>query len=174
MFDEVYKEVKARYDDKEQRVTPYVMRQLERGVFLMVIDNLWKDHLYEMDHLKGGVQYRAYGQKNPLYEYQSEALKAFQELRDTISRDVASLIFRVEAVEQQEDSMGLQRSTTVHGEFDLFSGVGQPQPQAAPPGPPQRMIDNRTQPGGGPPVPGARRAPNRQKRSLLVRKREKI
>ena len=120
LFDDVWKEVKKRYEEKEARVGEGIMRQLERGVFLMVIDNLWKDHLYEMDHLKGGVQYRAYGQKNPLYEYQREALKAFEELRETISREVTSLIFRVEAV-QEEDRMGLEQSKTMHGEFDIFS-----------------------------------------------------
>ena len=66
----------------------------------MVIDNLWKDHLYEMDHLKGGVQYRAFGQKNPLYEYQREGLKMFEELRGTISREVSSYIFRLERVQR--------------------------------------------------------------------------
>ena len=153
LFDDVYKEVKARYDDKEQRVSVQVMRQLERGVFLMVIDNLWKDHLYEMDHLKEGVQYRAYGQKNPLYEYQNEALKAFDELRDTIAREVTSLIFRVEAV-QQEDRMGLERSTTMHGEFDIFSsGGGGEQPRQVQPHP-QPVVANRPQAAGaGKPMP---------------------
>ncbi|HEX7511555.1 MAG TPA: preprotein translocase subunit SecA [Chitinivibrionales bacterium] len=153
LFDAVFKEVKAHYDEKEQRVTPFVMRQLERGVFLMVIDNLWKDHLYEMDHLKSGVQYRAYGQKNPLYEYQTEALKAFQELRDTIASEVTSLIFRVEAV-AEEDRMGLQRSTTTHGDFDVFSS-GQQTPQAAQqttraPGAP---VSRGQAPGGSKPMP---------------------
>jgi preprotein translocase subunit SecA len=140
LFDETYKEVKTRYDQKEQRVSSYVMRQLERGVFLMVIDNLWKDHLYEMDHLKGGVQYRAYGQKNPLYEYQREALKAFGELRDNIAREVTSFIFRMEAV-QEEDRMGLERSKTMHGEFDIFTS-GEEAPQPAPQQQ-QQLITNR-------------------------------
>jgi preprotein translocase subunit SecA len=126
LFDEIFAEVKKHYEEKENRVGLNVMRHLERGVFLMVIDNLWKDHLYEMDHLKSDVQYRAYGQKNPLYEYQSEALKAFEELRDSIAKEVTSLIFRVEAV-TSEDRMGLQKSTTVHGEFDIFSSGGRQQ-----------------------------------------------
>jgi len=67
----------------------------------MVIDNLWKDHLYEMDHLKGGVQYRAFGQKNPLYEYQKEGLKMFEELRAAIAREVSSYIFRLERVQRE-------------------------------------------------------------------------
>ncbi len=148
LFDEIYKESKARYDEKEQRVSSHVMRQLERGVFLMVIDNLWKDHLYEMDHLKGGVQYRAYGQKNPLYEYQREALKAFGELRDNISREVTSFIYRMEAV-QEEDRMGLERAKTMHGEFDIFSS-GEQAPQQAPQ---QPLVTNRAPSSGARPMP---------------------
>ena len=116
------------------------MRQFERGVFLMVIDNLWKDHLYEMDHLKGGVQYRAFGQKNPLYEYQREGVKMFEELRDGIARDVTSMIFRLEAVTEEEDRMGLQRSQTVHGAFDIFSSSAEAQPAQAPQ---QQLVTNR-------------------------------
>jgi preprotein translocase subunit SecA len=104
-----------------------------------------------MDHLKSDVQYRAFGQKNPLYEYQSEALKAFEELRDAIAREVSSLIFRVEAV-QEEDRMGLDRSRTVHGEFDIFSSGPPPEAQPAPR--PQEVAARRAQaPGNARPMP---------------------
>jgi preprotein translocase subunit SecA len=148
LFDEIWKLVKARYDEKEQRLSSQVMRQFERGVFLMVIDNLWKDHLYEMDHLKGGVQYRAFGQKNPLYEYQREGVKMFEELRDGIARDVTSMIFRLEAVTEEEDRMGLQRSQTIHGAFDIFSSAGEAQP--APQPQQQQLVTNRGGGGEGP------------------------
>ena len=59
----------------------------------------------------------------------SEALKAFEELRDTIAREVSSLNFRLEAV-KEEDRMGLDRSRTLHGEFDIFSSA--PSPAQAP------------------------------------------
>jgi|WetSurMetagenome_2_1015567.scaffolds.fasta_scaffold02431_3 preprotein translocase subunit SecA len=143
LFDEMWKLVKARYEEKEARLTPEIMRQFERGVFLMVIDNLWKDHLYEMDHLKGGVQYRAYGQKNPLYEYQREGMKMFEELRSNIARDVTSFLFRLEAVTAEEDRMGLNRSQTMHGAFDIFSS-----PQEA-----QAEVEPQPQQGGRPAAP---------------------
>jgi len=101
LFDEIWTLVKEKYQEKERRFGEEMMRQFERGVFLMVIDNLWKDHLYEMDHLKGGVQYRAFGQKNPLYEYQKEGLKMFEELRAAIAREVSSYIFRLERVQRE-------------------------------------------------------------------------
>jgi preprotein translocase subunit SecA len=131
LFDDIWKMVKIRYEEKETRFGTEPMRQFERGVFLMVVDNLWKDHLYEMDHLKGGVQYRAFGQKNPLWEYQREGLKLFEQLRSEIAKEVTGLIFRLEAVERRERP-GMDRSRTIHSNFDVFtSGESQPR-QAAP------------------------------------------
>ncbi len=150
LFDQLWKDVKDRYGEKETRFGGPVMRKFERGVFLMVIDNLWKDHLYDMDHLKEGVQYRAFGQKNPLYEYQREGLKAFEEFRSRIARELSAYIFRLEGAVESEDRMGLDRSRTVHASFDVFSGDGGggadggPQPQAATARPQQsQLITNR-------------------------------
>lgn len=130
LFDEIWKLVKEKYQEKENRFGEGMMRQFERGVFLMVIDNLWKDHLYEMDHLKGGVQYRAFGQKNPLYEYQKEGLKMFEELRGAIAREVSSYIFRLERVQREPAA---QNPRTVHYGPEIGNEPqqqkNQPQPQ---------------------------------------------
>jgi len=137
LFDDLWKLVKAKYYEKEQRFSAPLMRQFERGVFLMVIDNLWKDHLYEMDHLKGGVQYRAYGQKNPLYEYQREGLKMFEQLRNDISRDVTSYLFRLERAEQRvAPPVNRAPAQTLHGNFSVFSN--DQQQAGAPAGVPQQ------------------------------------
>lgn len=131
LFDEIWAQLKQRYSEKSERFGEQLMGHFERSVFLMVIDNLWKEHLYEMDHLKGGVQFSAFGQKNPLYEYQREGRKLFEQLESAIAREVLSFIFRLERVEQQ-DRMGLSsaRTRTEHQGFDSFSAVA---PQVAPP-----------------------------------------
>ncbi len=136
LYEEIWNKVRSRYQEKETRFGAAAMRQFERGVFLMVIDNLWKDHLYEMDHLKAGVQYRAFGQKNPLYEYQREALKMFDELRLSISKEVTNYIFRLERVEHT--SRSVDTSQTLHGEFDIFASSEEAlkKPKAASPLPP--------------------------------------
>jgi preprotein translocase subunit SecA len=125
LFDALWKKIEARYEERERHFGEELMRQVERSVFLMVIDNLWKDHLYEMDHLKEGVQYRAFGQKNPLYEYQREALQIFEQLRKNISKQTTSSIFRVEASLQEEDVMGLENARTTHAEFDVYTSGDQ-------------------------------------------------
>ena len=100
-----------------------------------------------MDHLKGGVQYSAYGQKNPLYEYQREGLQLFEQLRSTIAREVTSFIFRLEGVERR-DRMGVDRSKTIHSEFDVFSNADAPRVQ-----PTKQLVTNRATGAGGKPAP---------------------
>jgi preprotein translocase subunit SecA len=121
IFDELWVLVKARYEEKEARYGAEGMRKFERAIFLMVIDNLWKDHLFEMDHLKGGVQFRAFGQKNPLYEYQREGLKMFKELRDAIAKEITSYLFRLEKVDRQP--VAFTGTKTIHDSAGTF-GAG--------------------------------------------------
>ena len=84
------------YEEKEERLSPELLRQLERIIMLQTIDVLWKDHLLNMDHLKEGIGLRGYGQKNPLHEYQREGYELFQEMSDRIQEDVVGKLFTVE------------------------------------------------------------------------------
>jgi preprotein translocase subunit SecA len=63
-------------------------------VVLSVIDDKWKDHLYDLDHLRDSIRYRAYGQRDPLVEYKKEAYEMFVDLMDDLRRSVANLLFR--------------------------------------------------------------------------------
>jgi preprotein translocase subunit SecA len=60
------------------------MAQVERFAMLSVIDEKWKEHLREMDDLKEGINFRAYGQKDPLVEYKTDGFKIFAEMMDSI------------------------------------------------------------------------------------------
>ena len=74
------------------------MREVERHVFLFTIDEQWRDHLYELDHLKGGIGLRAYGQKDPLLEYKKEAFTLFERAGRARSREESvQRLFRVAA-----------------------------------------------------------------------------
>src|SRR5262249_22582787 len=68
------------YRAREQEFTAPLMRDLERHLYLYTIDEHWRDHLYELDHLKGGIGLRAYGQRDPLIEYKKEAYELFETL----------------------------------------------------------------------------------------------
>jgi preprotein translocase subunit SecA len=94
-----------------------ILRDLERMVLLSIIDNMWREHLYEMDYLQEGIGLRAYGQRDPLVEYQREAFDMFQEMKDAIQSEFVRYIFRVELVRQDEPSRPRpQRVTASHGD----------------------------------------------------------
>ena len=119
---EIIQRAKDYYERKEQYLGAEQLRYLEKFVMLRTMDEKWRDHLYSMDQLKEGINWRAYGQKDPLLEYKGEAYKAFVEIIDEINKESLRMCFRAQfggpPVEQQlrrpqrfqmqhEDSTGL-------------------------------------------------------------------
>ncbi len=100
----------ARYEEKEQVVTPEMMRELERVVLLNIIDTKWREHLYEMDYLQEGIHLRALAQQDPITAYRREAYDMFQALTDSIRSDLVRYIYRVEFVRQEEEQPRQQSS----------------------------------------------------------------
>jgi len=84
------------YQAKEQAVGSDLMRQLERSVLLAVMDAKWKDHLYMMDALREGIGLRAYGQRDPLVEYQHEAYAMFRAMVSSTKADSLAMLLRVQ------------------------------------------------------------------------------
>jgi preprotein translocase subunit SecA len=82
------------YKRKEEMLGSELMARLERYAVLSVLDHKWKEHLREMDDLKEGIGLRAYGQKDPLVEYKTEAFKIFVELLDQIKYESVSFAFK--------------------------------------------------------------------------------
>jgi len=105
------------YKLKEDRIGPEKMRFFERFLILRVIDDEWKDHLYEMDMLKEGIHLRAYGQKNPLIEYKREAYMMFESLIDSINEKTLNILWKFQVSEEPENRRRRpvpQRMSTVH------------------------------------------------------------
>jgi preprotein translocase subunit SecA len=95
------------YDEREQTFTTSVMRYLEKMILLQTMDNLWKDHLLSMDHLKEGIGLRGYAQKNPLQEYQKEAFAMFEALSERMQEDIVEKLFTVQ-IARQEDAQRIE------------------------------------------------------------------
>jgi len=94
-----------------------ILRELERMVLLSIVDNTWREHLYEMDYLQEGIGLRAYGQRDPLVEYQREAYEMFNELKDRIQEEFVRYIYRVELIRQDEPARPRpQRVQVSHGD----------------------------------------------------------
>ncbi len=79
-----------------------VLRELERMVLLSITDTKWREHLYEMDYLQEGIGLRAYGQKDPLVEYQRDAYSMFEEMKQAIQNEFVQYIYRVQLVRADE------------------------------------------------------------------------
>ena len=86
--------VKEAYDLKTKHEDPAAVVGLERYIILNAIDRLWQEHLFAMDSLREAVYLRAYGQKDPLVEYKTEAYDMFVELMTNIKNEVLHNLFR--------------------------------------------------------------------------------
>ena len=108
---EVFKAALDFYKRKESRLGVENMALMEKMIVLQVIDEKWKDHLREMDDLKEGIHLRAYGQKDPLVEYKTEAFRMFAEFLDVVTSETLNLLFRwFPPVAEQEVRMPVRKT----------------------------------------------------------------
>jgi len=82
--------------EKEQRFGTDTMRFVEKSLLIQTLDTVWKEHLYALDHLRQGIGLRAYGQRDPLNEYKSEAFLLFNFMLDELKERVVGMLARVE------------------------------------------------------------------------------
>ncbi len=112
------------YRAREADFTAPVLRNLERHLYLYTLDEHWRDHLYELDHLKGGIGLRAYGQRDPLIEYKKEAFTLFETLVGEVREEFVKRLFRVqlapEAVQQIERRPRPRQIVAQHAEPEAF------------------------------------------------------
>jgi preprotein translocase subunit SecA len=102
--------VREHYRDRERLLGPDLFHRLERWIVMGLrwedgefrgIDQLWKDHLLNMDHLKEGIGLRGYGQRDPLVEYKKEAFDMFQEMMDNLKETVVEQLFKVRLAREE-------------------------------------------------------------------------
>jgi preprotein translocase subunit SecA len=84
------------YDEREQQLGEELMRHLERSILLQVIDNRWREHLFDMDYLREGIHLRGFAQIDPLVAYKNEGFTMFEELMHSIWDEFSRLVFRAE------------------------------------------------------------------------------
>jgi preprotein translocase subunit SecA len=109
MIELIWEKVKARYDEKEQQIPPEQMREFERVIVLRAVDMKWMDHIDAMEQLRQGIHLRAYGQIDPLREYQMEGYAMFENMIASIEEEVARYIMKAEIhsnLERQEVAKG--------------------------------------------------------------------
>ena len=83
--------------------------QIMSFIMLSVIDEKWKDHLYDLDHLKASIGFRGWGQKDPLVEYKKEAYDMFVDLMSDLRKTLSSYFFRAQFGQPQQQRRAPQR-----------------------------------------------------------------
>ena len=86
----------ARYDEKEAQLTEEQMREFEKVIVLRTVDTKWMDHIDQMDQLRQGIHLRAYGQNDPLREYQIEGFNMFEAMIESIEEEIARYIMKAQ------------------------------------------------------------------------------
>ncbi len=109
IVDIIFDKVKQRYNEKEEQMEPDQMREFEKVIVLRSVDSKWMDHIDQMEHLRQGIHLRAYGQIDPLREYQQEGFAMFETMVEAIEADVARYIMKAEI------RNNLQRQEVVKG-----------------------------------------------------------
>lgn len=93
---------KELYQARETAFTPEIMRKIERDVYLQVLDNLWMQHLENMDHLREGIHWMSVGQRDPLVEYRRQGQILFDELQANLRNQILHVLYHAEPVSQAE------------------------------------------------------------------------
>ncbi|MGZ4703983.1 MAG: preprotein translocase subunit SecA [Acidimicrobiales bacterium] len=103
LYERLMGEASAYYEAREQEFGAEAMREIERQVMLQIIDQRWREHLYEMDYLQEGINLRAMGQKDPLVEWQREGFQMFGQMMQAVAQDFVKYILHAQvAVADQE------------------------------------------------------------------------
>jgi preprotein translocase subunit SecA len=132
LVDALFEDALARYEEREQELGSELMRNLERHILLQIIDERWREHLFEMDYLREGIHLRGFAQRDPLVEYKNEGFTFFRELMNSIWEDFAKYIFHIEVeIAPAEAEMGFTPSRRSSSTTDFrYTGGGPEQPSA--------------------------------------------
>lgn len=105
----IHRAVRDLMEEKDKLYGKDMMRSVEKSLLLRVLDQQWKDHLLALDHLRQGINLRAYGQRDPLNEYKSEAFELFQamvgRLKETLTGTLSHLQLGTETPQEIEDAL---------------------------------------------------------------------
>ena len=113
--------------EKAERFGPEIMTYVERSIVLQTLDNLWREHIVNLDHLRSVIGFRGYAQRDPLQEYKAEAFELFQALLNNLRQAVTAQLSRVELVQQpaEPETPPMQArhidATTGEDEFSPFA-----------------------------------------------------
>lgn len=110
--------VRARYDEKEEELSEEQMREFEKVIVLRSVDTKWMDHIDQMEQLRQGIHLRAYGQNDPLKEYQLEGYAMFEAMIANIEEEVAKYVMKAQLRENLQREEVAKNTQAVSGGQD--------------------------------------------------------
>jgi preprotein translocase subunit SecA len=128
--DELDEDVMSAYDDRETQLGAELMRHLERSILLQVIDNRWREHLFDMDYLREGIHLRGFAQIDPLVAYKNEGFTMFEELMHSIWEEFSKLIFYAEIQVEPQGAAVAANGGADPANLDYSGGSLDAQPSA--------------------------------------------
>jgi preprotein translocase subunit SecA len=111
--DTIFAKLKERYDAKERLIGSDAMRYHERMIMLSVLDQQWKDHLLNMDHLREGIGLRGYGQHDPLVEYKRESFDMFEAMMTRFEEDTTRYLYLMQVIGADGQQMMATQQRTI-------------------------------------------------------------
>jgi len=127
--DILFEQAKEIYKEKEEQAGQEVMREVERVILLRVIDQKWMDHIDNMDQMRQGIGLQAYGQRDPLVEYQFVGFDMFEEMSANIREETVTQLYKVQLERNIERERVAQPTSTNRGEDN---GVKKPKRRQQP------------------------------------------
>ncbi|WP_096269438.1 preprotein translocase subunit SecA [Paucisalibacillus globulus] len=111
----VMDKVRVKYNEKEEELSEEQMREFEKVILLRTVDTKWMDHIDQMDQLRQGIHLRAYGQNDPLREYQFEGFAMFEGMVENIEDEVARYIMKAQIRENLQRQEVVKNTQAVSG-----------------------------------------------------------
>ena len=170
--EDVIDRVEAAYVEKIAHIDPALRTKFEKVVMLGQLDTQWKEHLAALDYLRQGIHLRGYAQKNPKQEYKREAFEMFSSMLDQVKHDVASVVSRVQFVDQEDirrmESQSAESASIRARHDEAPSAIANPSAPAEKP-----AIGPASRP-SGPPIPSQQPAEDQNSVTPFVRSGRKI
>jgi len=107
------KEAHELYDARESAFGAEILRKVERDIYLQVLDNLWMQHLENMDHLREGIHWISVGQRDPLVEYRRQGQRLFDDMQAELRHEVVRMLFHAEPVDMSMLEMPTETELTL-------------------------------------------------------------
>ncbi|MEQ8353307.1 MAG: preprotein translocase subunit SecA [Leptospiraceae bacterium] len=122
IFEQINEEAQKFYAERVESVGEENFRYIEKRIAIDILDARWKEHLYQMDHLREGIWASSYSEKNPLVEYKLQGFRIFDAVMDTVKAQIVEFLFRVQIEGPVEQNQSRRRNlgTARHDTMESF------------------------------------------------------